>query len=126
MILAWLSHGVTLIAQELTLISEREKYNRFTPRFGGGEAKRGRIRTEGLGMLVGVWELAKATTPARIAHRSPLHLRPRLRRLVRDTAEEGIYLVLYLPTDFVMNGVRASDDTRLPEVPGDLESEPTC
>jgi hypothetical protein len=31
-----------------------------------------------------------------------------------------------MPADFVVNGIRASDGTRLPEEPGDLEDEPTC
>jgi len=69
-----------------------------------GETQKGEIRTEGLGMLVGVRELAKSTRRARIGHRSPLRLRPRSRRLARD--------------------MEASDGTHLPEEPGDLEDEP--
>jgi hypothetical protein len=57
-----------------------------------GETQKGEIRTEGLGMLVGVRELAKSTRRARIGHRSPLRLRPRSRRLARDMAEEGSLL----------------------------------
>jgi hypothetical protein len=72
MILASLSHGVTFFAQVSTLISEiveqRERDEIFFSAARRG-SKRGEIRTEGLDMLVGVRELAKATRRARRGHR---------------------------------------------------------
>jgi hypothetical protein len=73
MILAWLSHGVTFFTQVYSLISEiveqRERGSRFFRGSEGERQKKGEIRTEGLGMFVGVRELAKATRRVRIGHR---------------------------------------------------------
>jgi hypothetical protein len=66
MILGWLSHGVTFLAQGYTLISEIVEIEIFRGSEGG--SKKGELRTEGLGMLVGVRELANGTRRARIGH----------------------------------------------------------